>query len=282
MCQLPKKEGGREEHELGTVRSAGSVGAGDLTMAVTGTKASGVFEAILERKGGKWTLITGQLTLSDGRVIYLEAPSLETSGAVNHGRQLSTASVDTQYWQQLTWPQQNISLRVPESWIQKEANQRQWDIRAGERYSSTYLMANAWIWERNLPAQNLVAADAQTASEKLRNGIIEENNIFSGSKRKFQDMVFRGGEINCIFGGSELDLTHAKLEEGVNQLEVNCIFGGITLIVPSDWNVQLKKDSIFGDFADKRPYSEAQKDNTRILIVKASCIFGGGEIKSYV
>jgi len=157
----------------GTVRTAGSVGAGDLTMQVTGTKASGEFEAILERKGGKWTLITGQLTLSDGRVIYIEAPSSDTSGAVNHGRQLATASVDTQYWQQLTWPQQNISLRVPERWIQKEANQRQWDIRAGERYSSTYLMANAWIWERNLPAQNLVAADAQNASEKLRNGIIE-------------------------------------------------------------------------------------------------------------
>ncbi|WP_243346507.1 LiaI-LiaF-like domain-containing protein [Parabacteroides sp. FAFU027] len=124
--------------------------------------------------------------------------------------------------------------------------------------------------------------DSGYTGSEIKNGVIEENNIFSGSKRKFQDMVFRGGEINCIFGGSELDLTHAKLEEGINQLEVNCIFGGITLIVPSDWNVQLKKDSIFGDFADKRPYSEAQKDNTRILIVKASCIFGGGEIKSYV
>lgn len=157
----------------GTVRTAGSVGAGDLTMKVTGTKASGEFEAILERKAGKWTLITGQLTLTDGRIIYVEAPSSEASTAVNHGRQLATSPVDTQYWQQLTWQQQNISLRVPESWIQKEANQRQWDIRAGERYSSTYLMANAWIWERNLPAQNLVAAEAQTASEKLRNGIIE-------------------------------------------------------------------------------------------------------------
>ncbi len=120
-----------------------------------------------------------------------------------------------------------------------------------------------------------------TGSE-IRNGIIEENNIFSGSKRKFQDMIFRGGEINCIFGGSELDLTHAELGEGMNQLEINCIFGGITLIVPSNWNVQLKKDSIFGDFADKRQYSEAQKDTTRILIVKATCIFGGGEIKSFL
>lgn len=124
--------------------------------------------------------------------------------------------------------------------------------------------------------------DSGYNGSELRNGVIEENNIFSGSKRKFQDVVFRGGEINCIFGGSELDLTHAKLGEGVNQLEVNCIFGGITLIVPSDWNVQLKKDSIFGDFADKRPYSEAQKDSTHILIIKTSCVFGGGEIKSYI
>ena len=39
-------------------------------------------------------------------------------------------------------------------------------------YSSTYLIGNAWIWERQLPAENLLAADAQTASESLKNGVI--------------------------------------------------------------------------------------------------------------
>lgn len=120
-----------------------------------------------------------------------------------------------------------------------------------------------------------------TGSE-VRNGIIEENNIFSGTKRQFQDMVFRGGEINCIFGGSELDLTGAELGEGINQLEINCIFGGVSLIVPTGWTIQLKKSSIFGDFADKRHPTADHKDNSRILIIQASCIFGGGEIKSYV
>jgi hypothetical protein len=36
--------------------------------------------------------------------------------------------------------------------------------------------------------------DSGYNGSELRNGVIEENNIFSGSKRKFQDIVFRGGK----------------------------------------------------------------------------------------
>ena len=93
--------------------------------------------------------------------------------------------------------------------------------------------------------------------------------------------VFRGGHINCIFGGSEVDLTQATLADGVSELEVNTIFGGVTLIVPADWRVQLKMTSIMGGFSDKRSYIKENTDPSRILIIKGSTIFGGGEIKSY-
>ncbi|MCK9203802.1 MAG: cell wall-active antibiotics response protein [Bacteroidales bacterium] len=120
-----------------------------------------------------------------------------------------------------------------------------------------------------------------TPNQPLEDGYIHEENIFSGGKRRIMHQVFRGGHISCVFGGSELDLTQATLAEGVNELEVNAIFGGVTLIVPSDWKIQLKMTSILGGFDDKRAYVKESPDPSRLLLIKGSAIFGGGEIKSY-
>jgi len=118
-------------------------------------------------------------------------------------------------------------------------------------------------------------------TSNLDDGFIHEENIFSGGKQRVMQQVFRGGHINCVFGGSEVDLTQATLAEGVSELEVNTIFGGVTLIVPCDWRIQLKMTSIMGGFSDKRSYLKENPDTSRILIIKGSTIFGGGEIKSY-
>jgi predicted membrane protein len=119
------------------------------------------------------------------------------------------------------------------------------------------------------------------ASQHFDEGYVHEENIFSGGKQRVIHQEFRGGHINCVFGGSELDLTQATLAEGVSELEVNTIFGGVTLIVPADWRIQLKMTSIMGGFSDKRAYIKESPDPSRILIIKGSTIFGGGEIKSY-
>ena len=105
----------------------------------------------------------------------------------------------------------------------------------------------------------------------------EKNVIFGGGEHIFLDEEFTGGEINAIFGGVSLDLRKTKLAEGDNYLEVNAVFGGVTLYVPIDWNVITKFDSVFGGFNDKRVYQEPV-DKTRRLIIKGSCVFGGGEI----
>ncbi|HNY01926.1 MAG TPA: DUF5668 domain-containing protein [Bacteroidales bacterium] len=117
--------------------------------------------------------------------------------------------------------------------------------------------------------------------QDLDDGYIHEENIFSGGKQRVMHQVFRGGHINCVFGGSEVDLTQASLAEGINELEINTIFGGVTLIVPADWRVQLKMTSIMGGFSDKRAYVKENPDPSRVLVIKGSTIFGGGEIKSY-
>lgn len=138
------------------------------------------------------------------------------------------------------------------------------------------------ILTRRLPRRNMSQHRSDAFPEQpMEDGYIHEENIFSGGKQRVMHQVFRGGHINCVFGGSEVDLTQATLAEGVNELEVNTIFGGVTLIVPSDWRIQLKMTSIMGGFSDKRAYVKENPDPSRILVIKGSTIFGGGEIKSY-
>ena len=123
--------------------------------------------------------------------------------------------------------------------------------------------------------------DCRRQAFKLEDGFIEESNIFSGTKRIIDPVEFKGGRISNIFGGTELDLTHVTLAEGRNVLEIECVFGGISLIVPADWNVQIAIESVLGGFTDKRRSINPTPDQNRVLVIKGSAIFGGGDIKNY-
>lgn len=113
----------------------------------------------------------------------------------------------------------------------------------------------------------------------LESGYIDESNIFSGNKHIIPPGEFKGGKISCIFGGSEIDLSQTTLPEGKSILEIECIFGGVSMIVPSDWKVQIAVKSVMGGFSDKRRIISTN-GNKGELIIKGEAIFGGGEIKS--
>jgi len=106
----------------------------------------------------------------------------------------------------------------------------------------------------------------------------EEIAVFGGKNRYVTTSSFKGGKVISIFGGSELDLTGAKMVDESCVIENVSIFGGSTLIVPSDWNVKLEVFSIFGAYEDKRRIREV--DFNKTLVIKGVVIFGGGDIKS--
>ncbi|MGE5420819.1 MAG: LiaF transmembrane domain-containing protein [Chloroflexota bacterium] len=107
-------------------------------------------------------------------------------------------------------------------------------------------------------------------------------HIFSGGERQIVSDNFRGGKITAVFGGSEIDLTKAKLAPGICELEVACVFGGTTIIVPDDWNVKIEVTPVLGGFGDSRKLHPGRTiDMSRQLVIKGAIVFGGGEIKSY-
>ncbi|MCX6245415.1 MAG: LiaF-related protein [Bacteroidetes bacterium] len=130
-------------------------------------------------------------------------------------------------------------------------------------------------WQRHFHKGNWNEAYTIPTEE----GYINETNLFSGSKHKVINQVFRGGKVSNIFGGTEIDLTHATLPEGQTELNIECIFGGVTLIVPDDWKVVLNISAIMGGFSDKRLKVGQYSDTGKVLVIRGSAIFGGGEIK---
>lgn len=110
---------------------------------------------------------------------------------------------------------------------------------------------------------------------------IEEVSVFGGSTKVLHTDNFRGGSIISIFGGSEINLSDCKLAEGENVLEITAIFGGASLIVPSDWKIEIDVLPIFGGFGDKRIKNpKISFDEGKILVIKGLVLFGGGEIKN--
>ncbi len=111
---------------------------------------------------------------------------------------------------------------------------------------------------------------------------IDEVAVFSGGDRIITSQNFKGGRILSIFGGSKINLMHAKLAEGPQVLDTLSIFGGSNVIVPAGWTVKVEVMAIFGGFSDKRErmHNLVYDENT-MLVIKGMAIFGGGEVKSY-
>jgi predicted membrane protein len=119
-------------------------------------------------------------------------------------------------------------------------------------------------------------AGTTTSSEDM----LEITTCLGGVRKTIISKNFRGGEINNVLGGTEVNLSQADFE-GVITLEINNVLGGTTLIVPSNWEISSELVSVLGSIEDKRPLQKTTGESTRKLILKGTVFMGGIDIKSY-
>jgi predicted membrane protein len=110
--------------------------------------------------------------------------------------------------------------------------------------------------------------------EKNANGAINYSYIFSGTEDVFLEPEFKGGSIDTIFGGVNLDLRRTSLPEGETRLYIHALFGGVEIIMPADWYVEVNPQAIFGGVNNMRTNHDAI-DMSRKLIIDGHCAFGG-------
>jgi hypothetical protein len=104
--------------------------------------------------------------------------------------------------------------------------------------------------------------------------------IFGGVKRTVVSKNFKGGEIVAVFGGAEIDFSHADIQ-GIVKLEATNILGGTKLIVPPTWDVQSEMVAILGGVEDKRRIQPEMIDRNKRLVLMGTALLGGLEVKSY-
>jgi predicted membrane protein len=105
-------------------------------------------------------------------------------------------------------------------------------------------------------------------------------SIFANVRKTILTKNFKGGDIVCIFGGAEINLSNADFQQAVHIETVN-VFGGTKLFVPNNWEIKSEVVAIFGGVEDKRRFPSITVVPDRTLILKGFCMFGGLEIKSF-
>ena len=133
-------------------------------------------------------VVSGRIEVTDGRSINVEAKAAGQSVDVarSAGHQLRNDAADTNSWREVRWHQQHLRFRLPPDWIEKKMSLRELDFRASEMYSSTYLIGNAWIWERQLPAENLLAAGCANSIGESQEW--SDNRLY-GSRSRRNDWI---------------------------------------------------------------------------------------------
>ena len=101
--------------------------------------------------------------------------------------------------------------------------------------------------------------------------------VFSAIDTLNQSQIFKGGKISAVFGGIDLDLRKAKLNNNEAFMDVTALFGGVDILVPDDWRVEMMGTPILGGWDNNtKPNLDP---NAPVLKIRGTPIFGGIEVK---
>ena len=89
---------------------------------------------------------------------------------------------------------------------------------------------------------------------------------------------FRGGAVECWYGGGAVDLRDAILDPAGSRLLVRAVFGGGQIVVPESWRITSTVHGI-GGLRDGRPETERAADAPH-LTIEGTAIFGGFAVTS--
>jgi len=145
-----------------------------------------------------------------------------------------------------------------------------YNLSIWELWPLLFVFAGIYLLGRNQkPSDHISSSDDDNT--------IADTTIFGGGDRVMASTDFRGGSLTAIFGGSNIDLTTAKMQTSPAMIDVFFMFGGSKIRVPQEWVVEFQVTNLFGGLADKRTISQNPAQEKK-LIIKGLIIFGGSEI----
>jgi predicted membrane protein len=144
-------------------------------------------------------------------------------------------------------------------------------------WTRTHPGADTW-WDR-ARARRRWRMEQFAGNPSYRGNLVHEYAIFGGSRRVVTDQDFKGGRIDCVFGGTYLDLSAAAMTGDTAVLVVSTVYGGATVRIPTNWNLEVHGAGVFGGFVDHTVHPSATPD-MKHLIVRGASVFGGVTFKN--
>jgi predicted membrane protein len=90
--------------------------------------------------------------------------------------------------------------------------------------------------------------------------------------------AFRGGDVNAIMGGVEVDLRDVQIKPGEEAvIDALALMGGIEIFVPADWRIVSHVLPLMGSFENKSGPGNASGPT---LIVRGTAVMGAIEVKN--
>lgn len=104
--------------------------------------------------------------------------------------------------------------------------------------------------------------------------------VFGNIKKNVISKNFKGGEMDIVLAGGELNLSQADIN-GTITIEVSAVLGGARLIIPPNWTLRSELNSVMGTIEDKRNMNTGTTpDPNKILVLEGNVCMGGIEIIS--
>ena len=122
--------------------------------------------------------------------------------------------------------------------------------------------------------QRIVTVDDPDADEVRLAAIFEPMSFRSTATS------FRGGSVDCWYGGGVIDLRAATLDPAGARLQVRAIAGGAQILIPETWALTTKVVGI-GGIGDGRPRVERPADAPQ-LAIEGVALFGGFGVTSTI
>jgi hypothetical protein len=105
--------------------------------------------------------------------------------------------------------------------------------------------------------------------------------MMAGVRRQSTSREFRGGDVNAIMGGVDLDLRNADIRAGEEVIiDALAFWGGVEIKVPPHWKVVGDVLPIMASFEDKSSGTGHSAANAPTLIVRGTAIMGAIEVKN--
>jgi predicted membrane protein len=101
--------------------------------------------------------------------------------------------------------------------------------------------------------------------------------IFGEIKRTILSKDFKGGSVRNVFGSTELDFTQADIT-GFAYLDISQAFGQVTIVIPSDWQIEADITHFASQLEDNRSYLTRKQKSAKVLMLKGLSFFAAVEI----